>query len=201
MAADLTTATEKLCKDCGLTKPASAFSKDKSKKTGLATYCKDCQAKRMAKYYPANADKMRKRAKDWYYQNTERSKSAAADWTKRNRERYLKRRNGRHKERMQSDYNYRLDYVMRATLRRIIKKGGRSGKLPYTSDQLRQRIQCQFVKGMDWSNYGDWEIDHKIPMSVMLKRGEVRPHVINALSNLQPMWKKQNRSKGARYVG
>lgn len=73
--------------------------------------------------------------------------------------------------------------------------------LGYSPAQLSARMEVQFVPGMSWDNYGAWEIDHKIPLSRMLARGEARPQVVNALSNLQPMWKFDNRSKGARRVG
>lgn len=193
--------TEKLCRDCGLIRPASAFSMDRSKKSGLATYCKECQSVRMSKYYPANAEKIRQRSRDWYHENAERSKAYVKLWTASNKERHLKRRSKRHAERIKTDPNYRLDYAMRSALQRLLKKGGASSKLPYRADQLRQRMECQFKSGMSWDNYGEWEIDHKIPMSIMMARGETRPHIINALSNLQPLWKAENRSKGARYVG
>lgn len=42
--------TEKACVRCGLTKPVSEFSKDRSKKDGLQCGCKDCQRK----HYEAN---------------------------------------------------------------------------------------------------------------------------------------------------
>lgn len=102
---------------------------------------------------------------------------------------------------MASDVNFRLDLIMRASIARLVNFGGYSQKLDYTAEKLKARIECQFKSGMSWDNYGDWEIDHKIPMSMFISRGELRPHIINALSNLQPMWKFDNRSKGARYVG
>lgn len=73
--------------------------------------------------------------------------------------------------------------------------------LGYTSEMLRTRIEYQFQEGMSWDNYGDWHIDHKIPVARLLARGETRPHIINALSNLQPMWAEENMRKGARWVG
>ena len=193
--------TEKLCKDCGLIRPASAFSKDKSKSTGLATYCKDCQKVRKQRHYWSNPDQSRASSNSWYYANKARANQSARAWSRNNRDKRLTARRKRYRERIETDVNFKLDFSMRGALQRLIKKGGSSTKLPYSADMLRQRIECQFTPGMSWSNYGDWEIDHKIPMSMMLARGEVRHHIVNALCNLQPMWKHQNRSKGARYVG
>lgn len=44
---------------------------------------------------------------------------------------------------------------------------------------------------MEWSNYGDWEIDHIIPLA---KGGE------HNVSNLQALWKKDNRKKGSKIL-
>lgn len=73
--------------------------------------------------------------------------------------------------------------------------------LGYNAEQLKQRLECQFQPGMSWANYGDWHIDHKIPVSHFLRRGESRPHIVNALSNLQPLWAIDNLTKNNRWVG
>lgn len=73
--------------------------------------------------------------------------------------------------------------------------------LGYGPEELKARLECQFSPGMSWDNYGEWHIDHKLPISWFTRKGETRLHIINALSNLQPMWAHQNRSKGARWAG
>lgn len=191
----------KTCPECSLYKTREHFSFDRAKSNGMATYCKPCQAIRKRKHYEKNTEHLKKASRDWYRENKLRAKENADRWRRENKARLNKARNIRHHERMSSDPLYRLDFVMRASLRRLVIKGGSSGKLGYNASKLLQRIEFQFKEGMSWGNYGEWEIDHKIPMSTMLARGEVRPHVINALSNLQPMWKFENRSKGNRYVG
>ena len=54
---------------------------------------------------------------------------------------------------------------------------------------------------MNWANYGSyWEIDHIVP--VFYKKPSTE-QVIERLhySNLQPLSKVNNRSKGNRYIG
>jgi len=51
---------------------------------------------------------------------------------------------------------------------------------------------------MCWDNYGDWHIDHIIPVSYFDENTPVS--VINALSNLQPLWKLDNLSKGKKLI-
>lgn len=195
------TVSEKLCKDCALVLPASSFSKDSSKKTGLCTYCKPCQKVRMDKYYSENWRKISERATEWGRENKERRNSLAAKRRHARKDELLPRRRAKHKEKMKSDINYRLNYCIRSHIQRIVKRGGFSESMGYGATELIQRMEVQFKRGMSWDNYGDWEIDHKIPVSVFLARGVTDAKIVNALSNLQPMWKADNRSKGARYVG
>jgi 5-methylcytosine-specific restriction endonuclease McrA len=47
---------------------------------------------------------------------------------------------------------------------------------------------------MTWDNYGEWEIDHIVPIS----SGKTEEDVIKLChyKNLQPLWKEDNRKKG-----
>ena len=88
--------------------------------------------------------------------------------------------------------------AMRKFVSRIAfcKNGSRtSDVLGYTKEEFIKHIELQFLKGMSWNNHGDWHIDHIIPISFFLKSGEKNPKVINALSNLRPIWAKDNLSK------
>tara|TARA_R110000772_G_C13143657_1_gene424273 strand:+ start:139 stop:792 length:654 start_codon:yes stop_codon:yes gene_type:complete len=69
----------------------------------------------------------------------------------------------------------------------------------YTAGQLKNHIEGQFTNGMAWDNRNEWHIDHIKPVSAFIKEGITDPAIINALSNLQPLWAKDNLSKGAKY--
>lgn len=79
-----------------------------------------------------------------------------------------------------------------------------SGKIKtsigYTSDELRERIESQFKIGMSWDNRGEWEIDHRKPISAFIAEGIDDLILINALENLQPLWKEENATKGSKFV-
>lgn len=98
---------------------------------------------------------------------------------------------------------YRLSRFMYDSIRRVIagKDRGRDKRareeLGYWVDELKARIETNFKPGMSWENYGEWHIDHTIPISHFIKKGETRPSVINALCNLKPMWARDNLSKGS----
>lgn len=98
--------------------------------------------------------------------------------------------------------DYRMRVFMRGCLKRLMtsKNGSRTEKLlGYSRFTLVSRIEFQFKDGMSWENYGEWHIDHKKPISRFLTQGVTDPKIINALSNLQPLWAKDNLSKGDRF--
>ena len=91
----------------------------------------------------------------------------------------------------------------RAAMRRMLKrcmtnKEDRTHKiLGYTKSDLKAHLERQFARGMTWGNMGDWHIDHIMPIAHFIAAGEVRPEVINALTNLRPLWAGENLSKGS----
>jgi hypothetical protein len=97
---------------------------------------------------------------------------------------------------------YKVQRFMYESLRRLIagsgikKKSRTAEALGYDRNKLMARIECQFGPGMSWENHGEWHIDHRKPISAFIAAGDVRPHIINALSNLRPMWAGENLRKG-----
>lgn len=78
-------------------------------------------------------------------------------------------------------------------------KAGRSWQslVGYSLHELMAHLERKFQPGMSWDNYGEWHVDHRIPKSAF---NYDRPEHLDfarcwALSNLQPMWAKQNISK------
>lgn len=199
--------TLKTCPDCNTPKPLSDYPKDKCKKLGVATYCKPCSSLRSKKYYKSNDAVIMARSKEHYNNNKAGRADKARAWRVKNRDRLLKHRRAYNRERWKGDVGYRLNSSIRAMVKRVLVATDKPKdfitfeKVGYDSKELILRMECQFSQGMSWGNYGEWEIDHKIPVAVMISRGEQRPEKINMLSNLQPLWREENRAKGARYVG
>ncbi|AVH85447.1 hypothetical protein Rostov1_00057 [Vibrio phage Rostov-1] len=48
---------------------------------------------------------------------------------------------------------------------------------------------------MSWDNWGEWHIDHIKPVAQFKREGITDPKIINALSNLQPLWAEENLKK------
>ena len=74
------------------------------------------------------------------------------------------------------------------------------GALGYAKEELISHIVAQFEEGMTLDNYGDWHIDHIKPVSKFEfeKISDIGFKECFALENLQPLWAKDNMSKGAK---
>ena len=57
-------------------------------------------------------------------------------------------------------------------------------------------VEQQFTEGMNFDNHGDWELDHIVPLSSAKTIEEVVK--LNHYTNIRPLWKNENRKKGAK---
>lgn len=100
--------------------------------------------------------------------------------------------------------NKKMVFFMHRCLKRLLKqtKSKNAGRLlGYTKEDLISHLESMFEDGMSWDNYGygngKWNIDHIVPISYFLKNDITDdPGIINALSNLRPMWHEENLRKG-----
>lgn len=112
----------------------------------------------------------------------------------------------RHAKRRQSQ-KVKLDDRVRTRMRLALmaagaKKGGRRWRsvTGYSLEELARHIEAQFLKGMSWQNMGEWEIDHILPLASFAYE-DMEDHEFKAawsLSNLRPLWAKDNRMKSDR---
>ena len=185
----------KSCRKCGEAKPFADFHADKASRDGRASSCKACKRAYFSGYYAENKQEIIVRTMAYLRDRPEMLKRAKKAWAQANRKRESANAKRRHAERYVSDTDYRLRFILRGHLRRCLS----GGKPSYGSAALRQRIEMNFAPGMSWGNYGQWHIDHRVPMALMIARSR-RPDQINCLANLRPMWAAENLSKGARFV-
>lgn len=59
---------------------------------------------------------------------------------------------------------------------------------------LRSQIASQFRPGMSWETYRQWEVDHMVPLSQARSMSELV--LLCHYTNLQPLWRRENRMKG-----
>tara|TARA_R110002020_G_scaffold1459_6_gene6591 strand:+ start:951 stop:1400 length:450 start_codon:yes stop_codon:yes gene_type:complete len=64
---------------------------------------------------------------------------------------------------------------------------------------LKEHLQEQFTQDMTWDNYGEWHVDHIIPIATANTLEELES--LLHYTNLQPLWGTDNLSKGSLYEG
>ena len=63
--------------------------------------------------------------------------------------------------------------------------------------KLKQHIELKFIDDMNWNNYGDWQVDHIIPLASAINKEEMIKLCHH--KNLQPLSKKENLKKRDNY--
>ena len=161
---------EKICRNCDVLKSVSDYRSGR-------TMCKSCE------------NKIR------YIQKQERRKMDP-QYDKELKSYDVKRKRKKEREDELTGFIQRI----RQATRKSFKRGGftkKSKTYEILGDEwefVKKYFENLFVDGMNWDNYGEWEIDHIIPIS----SGNTKEDIIRLChySNLQPLWKLDNRLKG-----
>lgn len=192
------------CTKCGQRKLPFEFYKDKRNKDKLQSECKVCHNEYILKWQVVHPDKVREKQKKWYAVNSEKVSVAR----KRLHAIHPERRKivaRRSKAKSRSTPKGNLSSTISKRMNESLQKGMKAGRhwetlVDFTIKQLRSHLEKQFTVGMSWGNYGEWHVDHRIPIRVFNfeKSGNIDFKKCWSLKNLQPMWAKKNISKGAR---
>jgi len=91
----------------------------------------------------------------------------------------------------------RMRVAVRSCLRGGEKRAPTFVALGYTVEQLARHLERQFTRGMSWENYGEWHIDHILPISSFKFSTTDDPEfkACWALANLRPLWAPENMAK------
>jgi len=65
-------------------------------------------------------------------------------------------------------------------------------------DELNIYLEQKFKNNMSWENYGEWHIDHIIPLSSAKTEKEI--YELCHYTNLQPLWAEDNLKKGCKVL-
>jgi hypothetical protein len=217
----------KQCSKCKEEKSLDSFYNDKLTVSGKSSQCKICRNKISKKYRIKNKDKrsayqktyfeknktdiMRRKKhtqKAYYIKNKEKIQEYQKEYHQKNktvvRNKARQKANLYKKKRRKIDLNYKLTENLRSRTRKAIKiKGINKSKksieiIGCSSNELKFYLEKQFTDGMSWDNYGlyGWHIDHIIPLSSAKNEEELIQ--LCHYTNLQPLWAKDNLSKGGR---
>lgn len=103
---------------------------------------------------------------------------------------------------------FRLGVNLRGNMYHALKamKGFRRWRdlVGYGLDDLVQHLESKFTPGISWDNYGtEWHVDHIVPKSWFKYTSTDDPAFKEcwALTNLQPKFRRDNQSKGNRFIG
>lgn len=101
----------------------------------------------------------------------------------------------READRSASDPAYRLYRNAQRRAGQLLRgRASPSASIACSPQRLAEHIERQFTLGMAWANYRQWEVDHIVPLSAA--RTEEDLVELCRYTNLQPLWRRQNRMKG-----
>jgi hypothetical protein len=200
----------KQCCKCKRVLSESDFYKNKLSKDGVHWYCKKCQNK-----YSANYDKTNPRRKQYlkeysrkYYATNPRRKEYLKKYNETYFNEYAKTPKRKQyiskyfKVKYKTDENFRIGKVMRGKLYTALKwkdswRANHKGVecLGCDINFFRKYISNQFQENMSWGNYGEWHLDHIMPLvNFDLTKKSEREKCFH-YTNIQPLWKEVHREK------
>jgi hypothetical protein len=164
-------------------------------------------------YYRTNRERILKYQKEHFKSFTEKKKAAKnasrRKWNQINKE-YKKEWDRRYREanpgqfkayrkKARSNPKVRAAINVRRRIRGFLKKGERlestSELVGCSRQDLMAWLASKFKKGMSWNNYGEWHIDHIMPLAVFDLKDERQRKMANHFTNLQPLWADENMEK------
>jgi hypothetical protein len=108
------------------------------------------------------------------------------------------------RERRNSSPKLKLTNAIRTGIHRGIenKKSKTFIALGYSVEELMNHLESLFQKDMNWDNYGQWHIDHILPLDSFefSSTDDSGFKECWSLSNLQPLWAFDNISKGNKII-
>lgn len=177
----------KFCKKCSANKNISEFYTCKRNKDGYDRSCKNCRSIDTKKTYIIHKEKIKETRMDYYYDNKPlvRIQQQKYQTTRLKKDPFYK---------LKRNLRNRLYYALKNTTWK--KNTHFSEYIGCERTLLISHIESQFKPGMSWENYGEFEIDHIIPLASAKTEEEL--YKLCHYTNLQPLWKADNASKGSK---
>jgi len=152
------------------------------------------------KWRDSNKVYMSNKSKTWYEQNKEHRKEYLKEYREKNIDKIRQIKRDYERNRKARDPLYKLISNFRTAIYTVLKEsnvdkyGHYFDILQYTPEQLISHLENKFTDKMSWDNYGDWHVDHKLPITYfnISEMGDEEFMRCWSLDNLQPMWGIEN---------
>ena len=158
---------------------------------------------------PETKERKKKNHKKWAEQNKEHLKEYLKEYREKNTEKIKKTKRDYERNRKASDPLYKLISNFRTAIYQVLKESNVDKNkhyfdiLQYTPESLIKHLESQFENNMNWDNYGEWHVDHKLPITSfnIEEMGDEEFMRCWSLDNLQPMWGNDNIRKSNKIIG
>ena len=157
---------------------------------------------------PETKDRKKRNYHVWYNENKDYRKEYLKEYREKNTEKIKKTKRDYERNRKASDPLYKLISNFRTAIYQVLKESNVDKNkhyfdiLQYTPESLINHLESQFENNMNWDNYGEWHVDHKLPITSfnIEEMGDEEFMRCWSLENLQPMWGTDNIRKSNRVI-
>jgi len=184
----------KKCTICEINKELSEFRYRKDRKI-YYSQCKECEKIYKKKNYLDRINENKEYSKNYYKNNREKIILYVTSYQKKNNT-WMKK--------YHTDPIFKMNHNLRCRIREFLtskkftKKNETKKIIGCSQLELKEFLEKKFKNGMMWENYGEWHIDHIIPLSSAENEEEI--YKLCHYTNLQPLWSTDNWKKGNRLL-
>lgn len=171
----------------------------KNAELNSAKECQKCCSQRNREYYNKNRQQKIEKTKQYYHKNREKILNYAEQYRIKNKTKINNRQANYRKKRYACDPLFKLMSTCRSRISQALKRQSyKKTKSSYdllgcSWLELRIYLENQFTVGMSWENYGEWHVDHIVPLCSASNEQEIL--ALFHYTNLQPLWAVDNLKK------
>lgn len=192
------------CKVCGIEKEIDSFYFTDKKLNKRRKDCISCVKEKATQWALDNKEYRAEYHKKWEAKNRTKIRDNAKKYRDDNREKtrlyhreyQVKRRASNPIQKLKHNLRNRINLAVRK--KSWVINGGSEKLLGGSYDDVMNYLTSKLKKGMTWENYGEWHIDHKIPLASAKTESELIS--LCHYTNLQPLSAFDNKSKGSKII-
>lgn len=196
------------CLECSRLSALESQNKNPERKRENQSRYHEKNKEKLKQKYHDNKKEYSERSKKYYQENRSKIINKAKDYATKNRNKIRERKRRYYIENKNTE-KFRVRSAASNSIRNVMdairknnkdKVKGKSSKVNFDVNEFKIRIESLFEDGMSWDNYGEWHVDHIKPIIAFINEGVFDIDLINSINNLQPLWAKDNLSKGGKHI-